>query len=860
MASLFWVGGSTAYDGVTNRLATTSGGSATVAVIGATDTVTFDGNSPASAVVTTSAQIDCATLTLLNPFTGSLTLSNPMNTTGVMTLSRGTLNTNDQNCQWGTFNSSNGNSRTLTLGSSTITITGGSATVWDCTTSTGYILNSGTSTILFTGATVTTQFGSAVYNNVTFTGGGTLSAGSFASALRFNNFTYTGTAVKTDGMNLGSAGTLNIDGTFTLTGQSITNRIFLRSSSTAGLLRDVDCDTVAFTNVDVRDVNAISATPWTGTSMGDAGGNVNITFDTPVTRYGVVAGNWSDTATWSTDTGGAGGASVPLTHDPVILDGGSAAGTYAADMPRLGAGLDMTNFTRTFANNTLATQVNGDLTIGAGATISGTQNMTLGGRGSHGITTSGKTITWALVFQHLGGTYTLQDSLTTNRSTAGAITFNSGTVVLNNKDVTMTGAAGSVVGNNAEAVVDMGSGTFSIGRNSAAEFWNIGSAVITNAANSTIRLTATTTNSRTFAGGGEQYGILRYTLPKSTGSLVITGNNTFTNIQFADNANARTLSLTAGTITQITGGFDVVGTPGRLMTVNSSTGGTAVTLSRAIVDSQGNIWKYQGFPELVFNANSISLPGTNTARLELADTAALSITGDLDVRIKVALTDWTPAATGQLIAKWRSTGTSRSWRLIIGASGAVQFGWSTTGADSLTATSTVNPTVTDGQPIWIRCTMDVDNGASGRTVTFYTSDDGIVWTQLGSAVTTSGVTSLFDNATELMIGSADGSTAPIGNFYQAEVRNGIGGSIVADPNFTKTPIQTDYLSYQDAAGSGEAVWYAGINSTNVSGNTGLVFNTGRNLGLNRTAAGARTGAVNRSTATRAAVSGGSDYI
>ena len=39
-------------------------------------------------------------------------------------------------------------------------------------------------------------------------------------------------------------------------------------------------------------------------------------------RYAVATGNWTDTATWSTSSGGSGGASVPDTDQHAIIESG----------------------------------------------------------------------------------------------------------------------------------------------------------------------------------------------------------------------------------------------------------------------------------------------------------------------------------------------------------------------------------------------------------------------------------------------------------------------------------------------------------------------------------------------------------
>ena len=172
----------------------------------------------------------------------------------------------------------------------------------------------------------------------------------------------------------------------------------------------------------------------------------------------------------------------------------------------------------------------------------------------------------------------------------------------------------------------------------------------------------------------------------------------------------------------------------------------------------------------------VYLPGVASNFLSVPDEAALDITGDIDIRVRVALDDWTPAALQQLINKYV---TSQSYALVIDTAGKITLYWSTTGADVLSATSTVVTGVTDGSVKWVRATLDVDNGAAGKDAKFYLSDDGVTWTQLGSTVTTAGTTSVFAGTSGVGIASAAGS--PItGKFYRAIVKNGIDGPSVLD--------------------------------------------------------------------------------
>lgn len=166
----------------------------------------------------------------------------------------------------------------------------------------------------------------------------------------------------------------------------------------------------------------------------------------------------------------------------------------------------------------------------------------------------------------------------------------------------------------------------------------------------------------------------------------------------------------------------------------------------------------------------------------------LAVTSDLDIGAHVALDDWTPAAETALIGKWTVTGNQRSYYLIVDPDGTIALRWSPDGHFLvISATSTVAPTIANGTDLWVRATLDVDNGASGYTATFYTSVDGINWVQLGDPVVGVGTTSIFASTALATVAEIDGGLSPMaGKFYSGFIKRGIGGTIVANPNFGDT--------------------------------------------------------------------------
>jgi hypothetical protein len=180
-------------------------------------------------------------------------------------------------------------------------------------------------------------------------------------------------------------------------------------------------------------------------------------------------------------------------------------------------------------------------------------------------------------------------------------------------------------------------------------------------------------------------------------------------------------------------------------------------------------------------ATCLYLAGSTGSYVSAPDTAGVSVVGDIDLRCKIALDDWTPAATVRVFSKY-GTNPQISWVMSILTTGHLRLTWIDSGGTAITKDSTVAPTVADGATLSIRISLDVDNGASGNDVTFYMStDDGANWTQLGSTVTTAGVTSIRDSTAPVEVGSwAGGAAGPAGKFFSAQILSGIAGTIVAD--------------------------------------------------------------------------------
>jgi len=184
-----------------------------------------------------------------------------------------------------------------------------------------------------------------------------------------------------------------------------------------------------------------------------------------------------------------------------------------------------------------------------------------------------------------------------------------------------------------------------------------------------------------------------------------------------------------------------------------------------------------------FTSSYITLDGSAGCYASTPDAAALDITGDITVIARIRMTDWTPGAVTEVVSKIASADTAGGYTLYVNTAGTLGFAWCT-GAANLFANSTVATGATDGTDLWIAATLDVDNGASGRDLRFFTSAEGnidpatVTWSQLGTTVTTAGVTTIGNGARDLSYGrrAVTGDRRMTGRIYRAQIRDGVGGS------------------------------------------------------------------------------------
>lgn len=199
----------------------------------------------------------------------------------------------------------------------------------------------------------------------------------------------------------------------------------------------------------------------------------------------------------------------------------------------------------------------------------------------------------------------------------------------------------------------------------------------------------------------------------------------------------------------------------------------------------------------------LAMPGDVTSKATTPDVPALGITGDIDIRVDLELTNWRERV--DLAAKYVTAGNQRSWAFYLrgGRDGVPGFSWSTSG----TSGTTIDVVGTEPVPAppsgrqALAVVLDVNNGAGGHSVIFFVAPTiAGPWTQLGDAVTMPGTTSIFDGTAPIELGDTANLTAlPVqGRIYGFQLRSGINGTPVASVDFTtQTPGATSVV---DTAG------------------------------------------------------------
>ena len=177
--------------------------------------------------------------------------------------------------------------------------------------------------------------------------------------------------------------------------------------------------------------------------------------------------------------------------------------------------------------------------------------------------------------------------------------------------------------------------------------------------------------------------------------------------------------------------------------------------------------------------------------------AANQITGDIEIIAKINFNTVSKVQT--IASKWGAIG-NLSWVFYLTSSNKLEVAFSLNGTSILAATSTITTGFVINTDYWVK----VNRISSSGEFKFYTSIDGITYTQLGTNVSsTSG--SLYNSTQSLQIGfyTSGASDLMQGKIYRATISNSIGGSPVVDFNPNSYAASTSQTTWTSATGE---VW------------------------------------------------------
>lgn len=818
-------------NGGTSRSLTISGSMTLVAGTLWNTTATLTFNTTGSKTLTTNG-VQISGPVTINASGGTITLGSALTIKqsgvfGDFTLTNGTFSTSASNYNLtGTavVISANSNTKALNLNGSTLSLVGSFMN-----RSTGnFTLSAGTSTISFIEAFAPSARFLYSTSNITFynvvfsiADGSNFFLGQtgYTGSMTFNNLTFdNGLAQRVCRVYLYANATVN--GTFSASGTSVDRR-YQFFSDTSGTSRTITAATVSISNADFKDITGAGAGSWTGTSIGNFGGNSGITFTAAKTVYykSTTMGAWS-AANWATTSGGTASINnLPLPQDTAVIDNNSGTGTLTIDNYNecnYGVStIDCSARTTAFTLNINGTiNITGDLKLCSAMTVSGTGTVTNNagyetpptdynfnnviaflGTTTQNVTSSGKTLTAGIAALNPNTSIKLVDAMTLGSSVNA--TLYKGTIDLNGQTLTIANQFYSPYSN--ARTLAFGAGNITL--TGTGTIWDTGTITnMTVTGTPTVNVTTNTATSRSLTlGSASESNSVSVVVSAGTGSVSITGNSRnldFTG--FSGSLDNQTRS--------IYGNFTA--SAGMTLSAGANEQTFAATSGSKTITSNGQTFD---FP-VTFNGSG----GTWVFQdnLTIGSTRILTHTnGTVDLNgksINVGSSYATAAGTKNL--------TFNGGTLVCANSGSTAFnnaqptGFTTTagtGTGKISLTSISAKTFVGGGSTY-NCTLSND-GAGALTITgnntFTTIANGVQPTAFNFAA---------GSTTTLTNWNISGT---VGNLVT------VGSSSASQHTLSKASgtVSADYLAISYSNATGGAVWDAGANSTNGGNNSGWIF-------------------------------------
>lgn len=340
----------------------------------------------------------------------------------------------------------------------------------------------------------------------------------------------------------------------------------------------VNTDTLYLTEAgDINSIGSLTIAPYTAAeTVGLAGGAGTLALTSTYLGYltygtGLTIGNTSQTGTTTVGAYASWAKPITFAHNAtgsINITGAQTNSssfnfngptTLSADITALNLTISSGTFNAGAQNINLSGTTGTLFTKGAGTFTNGTSTVNLTGTSLTPTVASGTPSFYNLTVNGALGTPTLGEALTVTNAltiTAGNLTTVNNTVSA--KTLTLNGGT-----------YTPGSSTTTITGTGTA--FNYSSGTYT-AGTSTLKFTDSSNTGITFAGGSQTYGNIYFNRGGSTAANTITDSNTFADFK-DDGTVAHSILFTTGT-TQTVSSWNVSGSTGNLITLNSTDTGT----------------------------------------------------------------------------------------------------------------------------------------------------------------------------------------------------------------------------------------------------------------------------------------------
>lgn len=216
-----------------------------------------------------------------------------------------------------------------------------------------------------------------------------------------------------------------------------------------------------------------------------------------------------------------------------------------------------------------------------------------------------------------------------------------------------------------------------------------------------------------------------------------------------------------------------------------------MTKFKRMIRRKGEDFTYTGFTEGFDSKYLMPVNNTKDNGLRIAGSAAWDVlNGDIDLRCKVNFLDYSRSWPDfpDMHLKFSNNPQSNSWLWRFRNNGQQELQFSDN-VNNLAATTSIKlPAFLDGTTIWLRVTLDIDDGAGNRVITFYYSlDNEASWVLHQQIVQAGAMAELSVSANIPFYWGRDaaGNNRPECDMFRATIHNGIDGPIFLDIDIAK---------------------------------------------------------------------------